>query len=373
MASPTTDFYGAASGQPVAGGRHRLPSWLRNEPVGKLVQVPGSIHAGLYPGESPTNQYGTSQTRLAFSGAALKNATLIIPASGGHMDSSDNSVTAIDLSQDSPSWSILCAATPDASRSQNVSHYADGKPSSRHLYWTAHFNPQKNRVMLYGATFVYGTAVQFPTIDGFNMESNTWDSAGTHPSGPGSSIEGFCIDEYGNAWGMAQYDLFKIDVSTGTVTNTLHFGSTVRAKPMCWDTTRKHLFSLCYGDGEGGSSGISANVFSSNGTVRTQITIADSSAKTQFLSDVPPYAGMDYDATNDCYWFYSGGASAYPRLYKITPNATATWDMSMHSFASGSASLVAGVKCSRFRYVDRLKSLVFMPNATTQLLMMRVA
>lgn len=369
----TNDTYSAASGVTIHGGRSGLPSWLSGQPVGKVVAVPGSIHAGLYPGESPTNQYGISQTRLAYSGGALFGSKFIIPASGGHGNSSDNSVTAIDLNVDSPAWGILCAATPDASRASNVAYYSDGKPSSRHLYWTAHFNPQKNRVMLYGANYVYGSAVQFPTVDGFNLANNTWDVAGTHPSGPGSSLEANCIDEYGNAWGMSQYNLFKIDVTTGSVTNTLTFGSTVHAKPMCWDSNRKQLFALCYGDGEGGSSGINANVFSSSGTVRTQITLADGAAKTQFLADVPAYAGVDYDPVNDCFWFYAGSASAYSRLYRITPNATSNWTIDLYSFASGSLSLVAGTKCNRFRYVAALKSLMFMANATSEILMMRTS
>ena len=115
-------------------------------------------------------------------GQEVAKRALEIAAAGGHNDSYDNRVVSLNLASDTPSWTVRLAASK--SFAQNVAYYADGMPSSRHVYSSLHFVPQVNRLMLFGTRAAYGAAWDFPKVDAFNLDTNKWDAAGTFADMP---------------------------------------------------------------------------------------------------------------------------------------------------------------------------------------------
>ncbi len=365
------ESYTVASGGTISGGRYRLPLWARGVDVGQIIQIPNSHHSGTYPGEAENAYSGArSQTRLAYSGAGLVRGKYALGAPGGHGDSSDNSFTIFDLLQDYPDWVILHMYS--AVVQADVPYYPDGTPSSRHTYWSTHWNPFYQRMMLYGARSVYGSAVHYDTCDGFNLETNQWDPAGTYPN-TGAAM---CVDEYGNAWEKTAYALKRIDVATLDQTITHTSVTAIHASPIEWDSKRKQLFGLCQGDGFGTGTTIYASVFSNNGTVYQPITLSPGAALDLFIAENTSYLGLQYDPINDVFWAYNGRAGYGNSIYKITPNAGTTW--TIESFVSAVGSVVpvdmpGPGALNRFRYVPELGGLVWLARADVDMYYIRTS
>ncbi len=119
---------------------------------------------------------------------------------------------------------------------------------------------------------------------------------------------------------------------------------------------------------------LSASRFALPLMTQVSITINDGPALAQLKSDMPTYAGMDYDPDNDHFLFYCGQAGGEGRVYVVTPNATTTWDMSILPLGPGSVTPPAapgsGVH-NRFRYVPRLKGFMLLPNKMDTIFFLR--
>ncbi len=121
------------SGQVNQCGAPSSPAWLAGHAVNEWFAIPGTAGAG-----------GLNVT--AYSGMALREATseIVIAATGGHHDGNDNSVISLPLAVDAPTW--VTRKGPSQVPADNVSHYADGTPSSRHLYHSIHVIESLHRV-----------------------------------------------------------------------------------------------------------------------------------------------------------------------------------------------------------------------------------
>jgi hypothetical protein len=348
------------------------PAWIQGHPLDAWFPIPGTVHAGspAAPADDPANIYASSNARLAYSGMALRGNEIILAADGGHSDYSGNEVTSIDLSADAPAWQMRSPASP--SPSPDVAYYSDGKPSSRHTYWSTIWNEQHNRVMLHYTRFAYGSAVSFRASNGFNLDTNTWDPAGTWADGYSAG----CADTDGNvyAMGVDYFTLMKWTAATDSWATVETYADAINVNPVCFDPKRTHLFALAWGDGQGDGSAMSA--FKIAGTLKTPITFNDSAGLTQFMADKPNYAAMEYDPKNDKYYFYEGADGRTDRVYVITPNDTAVWDIAILPLAASSvtppAVKGAGVM-NRFKYVAALNGFVLMAAGTSELYFLRTA
>lgn len=347
----------------VAGG---MPAWLSGAAVNEWIAISGTTHAGS--AGDPTSD-GRSTSRLAYSGAGLVGAELVLAACGGHGDYSGNEVTSIDLSQDSPTWTLRLART--ASVTADVAYYGDGRPSSRHTYWSTHYSTTRSRLMLHRSRFVYGSAVSFNDSNGFDLGTNTWDADGTWADG---STPG-CRDAYDNVWAFtnSQHSIRKWTAATDTWSGDLGtWGSETLGYPLAHDSSRDKLFALSIGNGEGGGSGVSAHRFSMDGATRDSISFNASSAFTQFGTDAGIHAGMDYVPVLDKFLWYSG-AGATSRVYVITPNSGTTWDMTILSATGVTPAAIQGSGIfSRFRYVASLRGFVCMGSGAASVNFLRV-
>ena len=349
------------------------PKWLDGRPLDTWFAIPGTVHAGspAAPADDPNDIYASSNRRLSYSGMGMRGNEIILAANGGHGDYSGNEVTSIDLSADAPAWVLRSPASP--SPTEDVAYYSDGRPSSRHTYWSTIWNAQRNRLMLHYSRFVYGSAVSFPASNGFDLDTNTWDPAHTWSDG----FSAACADANGDvyAMGVDYFTLKKWTAATDSWSDVVTLGDAINVNPVCHDSKRDYLFAMAWGDGQGNGSP-ALNAFTIAGAVKTNITFAPSAALTQFQADAPPYCAMDYDPVNDKYYFYEGGDGHTDRVYVVTPTVAAVWQMDILALGAGSAMPPAAVGSgifNRFKYVPALRGFVAMLSGTSELWFLRTS
>ncbi|RTL44440.1 MAG: hypothetical protein EKK53_07460 [Burkholderiales bacterium] len=339
------------------------PAWLAGKPIGQWIEIPNTAGAG-----------GSAVD--AFSGMAVNDLTseIIIAAAGGHGDSSDNRVVSISLAADAPAW--VQRSAPSTTVAANVAYYADGLPTSRHTYQSIHFVPQINRLMLFGTYGAYGSAWAFPTVDGFNLDTNKWDKSGTYGDMPGGFYGAGMIRATGEVVSTQLKKKWSPVTRAWTdfVTNA-NDQAPVRW-PVAYDSRRNQLFSLQWGDGQGVGSGVVANRVPLDGSLVVPVSFNASAALSQFQADQPAYAGMDYDPDGDRFLFYAGAGAAAGRVYVVKPGDGNVWDISVLNTGTtkvpASPASGSGIN-SRLRYVPALRGFVLLAQASANLYFLRTA
>jgi len=155
------------------------PAWRQGLPIGQFVAIPGTGMASLGV---------KSVTINAWNGLVpIPDGRWVSPANGGHADSSDNGVYQIDLGKDAPAWSVLlpCSAAADIptlaeAQAQPTPFYKDGRPASRHSYFSGRYIAQMGVVYPFAAA-LWGAANAAAVFDRFDLTANKWDAAGTNP------------------------------------------------------------------------------------------------------------------------------------------------------------------------------------------------
>jgi hypothetical protein len=357
---------------PAASTRQGLPAWLAGKAIGECIEIPGSGGAG-------------GAAAGAWGGYAVRHDTneIFLVAQGGHGDSYDNRVTSLNLSNDAPGWVLRNPPTPANQLVVAANYYADGKPSSRHIYDHAHWVPQVNRILQIGGRGTWPNGGDVSASDGFNPDTNEWDPPGTWTFTLGIGY-GVAVDHvHGHIWTNG---LRRFNPKTNTYDRAVAGSSAAQVRyPTVYDSLRDQMFCLMFGNGQGANldQGIQASRFPTSGVGQFAVTFNASAAYTQFLAQSNPakgYAGMTYDSDNDKFYWYSGQAGHENELYVITPppvgNPTAAWDMSLFVFASGSASLpttpLAGLN-GRIKYLPLLKGFILCPTGTGKIYFVRTA
>jgi hypothetical protein len=354
------------------------PAWLRSVPLNRIVEIPGTVLAGSpgAPADRADNFACESNSSIrAYSGMALRedSSEVFVAAAGGHRNGSDNSVRSVQIALDNPVWRMRNPPSPVSARSDDVPYYTDGKPSSRHTYWSTQWIPQRQRVMLFGSRFVWGNAVSFQDVNGFNPASDQWDKDNTWADGYNVACKETAT---GNCWAAGgRGGLFRWTAATDTWTQTASFPELL-PYPIAHDSLANRLFSLAWGDGQASGTGVSAFVVTNGGTTRTAITFAPSAVYSQFQADKPAYAAMEYDPDNNRFLFYAAQPGAVDRIYVIKPNDSTLWDMSLLPLDGGSvmpADAGLGGLVNKFRYVPALKGFVLMTTSVNNLYFLRTA
>jgi hypothetical protein len=327
--------------------------------VGQWIEIPGTAGAG--------------GAVLAYSGFAYNELTneILIAAAGGHLDSADNRVVSLRLTADAPTWTLRMA--PSTLTKYDVPYYPDGKPTSRHVYSSLQFVPQVNRLMLFGCRGAVGNAYTFTTVDAFNLDTNTWDPAGTWADTPIGDQGAVMVRGSGEVWST---NLSRWSPVTRSWTKPITNRTTDQVRwPIAHDSRRNQLFTLNWSDGMGFSTqAMYATVVPCNGSVQTGIAFTPSAALDSFIADKPTYSAMDYDPDNDRFLFYCGQGAGAGRVYMVKPNEGATWDLNFLATTGNlpPATPGDGVQ-NRFRYVSALKGFVLLPKGTSNLFFIRTA
>lgn len=337
------------------------PAWFAGSSLHQWIEIPSTAGAG-------------GAALGAFSGIAYNEATneVLVAGAGGHLDSSDNRVVALRLTDDAPRWRLLLGGSTTVK--MDVSHYPDGRPTSRHTYNTTHYIPQLNRVIMFGVRGAYGNAHSFPNVDGFNLATNSWDPAGTFANAPVGHLGAVWIRATGEVWSnnLARWSPVT---KTWTLPITKRSGDQSRW-PLAHDSSRNQIFSLQWADGMGYSTqALFASRVPVNGSEQISVKFNPSPALTSFIADKPTYAGMDYDPHNDRFLFYCGQGVGAGRVYAVAPNAGNVWDMSILKLVPGAtvpATPSSGVS-NRFRYIPALRGFLMIPHGKSNLFFLRVA
>jgi hypothetical protein len=340
------------------------PAWAANAPLNAWMEIPGTGGAG-----------GTHAD--AYSGwAKLPNGKIAITLAGGHGDGTRNSTVIIDMLANAPAWVEIGAPSP--TNSYDVAYREDGKPNTSHTYYATMWVPAMNRLMRIGSIYTSGELTRiFPTVDGFDLASKTWAPAGTYPNVPVGG-QGFGYNPVTNQvlLGDKYYNPLN-----GAVTNIATGGVNMPRSPWAWDTKRNQFFGICLGDNQRYSLSLGVLAAKISGTTASAITIADSLAKSQFASEYPEYAALEYDPVNDCYLLYCGaptptGASTAGHLYKIKPNDSSVWPIDFFNYGSGGITPVSSVSSgvlNKFSYIPELKGFVMMATKSANLYFLRTA
>ncbi|MDP2271229.1 MAG: hypothetical protein Q8K32_10895 [Archangium sp.] len=333
------------------GSAANLPAWRRDAGTHQWIEIPNTSGAG----GAAIDAWGALAENKA-------TGELYIAASGGHSDSSDNRVVSISLMNDAPAWVLRKA--PSASVQTDVLYYADGLPTSRHLYQHLHYLPARNAVLLGGCRFGYGGGTPTgPGMDLFDLTTNEWLPRMTFPDITPFSAYAVEVDGEGRVWTSVgqRFDPASLMWSPpGT-------GPGLGRFPQATAPSRHAIFNLQYGDGQGYdlNLGVNARLLDTQTGNSVSITFNPSQALTELTTAQPNYAGMDYDAANDRFLFYSGVETG--KVYVITPNAGTVWELSVLSVTGmPSVSVGAGIN-KRFRYLPTLGGFVLLTSRSSNL------
>jgi hypothetical protein len=332
-----------------------LPLWRRGLALNQWSEIPGTSGAG-----------GAAVDAWGALAENKTTAELYIAASGGHSDSSDNRVVSISLMVDAPAWVLRHVSSPNPVA--DVLYYPDGLPTSRHLYHHLHYLPAFNAVLLGGCRFGFGGGTPTgPGMDAFDLSTNKWLPRNTFADITPFNEYVVEIDQTGAAWTPSGLR-FVASTNTWSKPGT---GVGLGRFPHATAPARSSIFSLQFGDGQGFdlNLGVVARRLNTTTGNSEAITFNPSPALTQFTAAQPNYAGMDYDAANDRFLFYSGGEPG--TVYVITPNTSTTWDISLlPTTGVPGAPGGAGVN-KRFRYLPSLAGFVLLPRSGTNLFFLR--
>lgn len=336
--------------------------------VGEWRQIPGSalssapISVKTYPSLGAT---GPQSKVVAWCGLAIdtRDSSIYSAAGGGHGDYAGNEVNRIRLADASPTWSERRAATAASQVIASASHYADGRPTSRHSYYGVVMNQMRGRVMLMAGSR-WGDGYQINSMDGFNISSNDWDSAGTWPNVPSAVPMYYAATivenkATGDIYAFANYRVFKWDNNSNTWITLVNSGSIYGYEAAsALDTKRGRVLIL---GGLGGDRGL--------------YTLGSSSTQAVTLSGSGAGAfggtgnGMVYEPTLDAYLVRTPGAGG--NVYRIDANTFAV--SALTTSGGGSVPSSQNGVYRRFLYAPGLGGVVYCPTFDSNMWFLRTA
>ena len=131
--------------------------------------------------------------------------------------------------------------------------------------------------------------------------------------------------------------------------------------------TNDRLFAVTWGNGEANGTGTSASIYTSQGTVKTDLSIAGTGVSA-FEADTPAYASLVFDPDGERFLFLAEGATA---IYQMEISGTV---LTITVLSTTGESLPASVYTwGRMAYISEFKSVVFMPAGNTNLYAMKLA
>ena len=295
--------------------------------------------------------------------------------SGGHNgNNSTNRAMALDLTANAPAWAQVKASGSFSGYDGEVSGYlVDGSPGPRHLYTGIIWWQERGAYLMGGNAWANSGNGNWLTNDGYIRDSNTWEAAGTYASRQ-NALDGntfFSIRDPATGTIYLTGDSSAAGgkkITTSALTTLASWYSTGGAATSigggAFDTSRNVVFQLFSGSYRvtGDTSTIALTI--STGGTKTAISFNSSAAWTQWQANVAKFLSpwLVYDAGRDCYYWYNGNAGNVTgeagTIYKITPNGTSTWDMSLISPGGVSPVAHSTGTLNRFYYASRWNALL---------------
>lgn len=360
---------GSLSTPPVRAPDSRpLPSWAAALPLFEWYEIPGTElqRSDAWTGY-PGSKGGSKRGILAFSGGAIKaRGSELFIAGGGHTDYSGNEIFSIVLGSERPKWTrrinpSVAPPLPD----RNVAYYDDGRPASRHTYWTLQFIEQRNLLFFFGAPALWARVGRTEDVlDAFDPSTNDYLPAGRLPGYPGIAnyATGIAKDAEGNVYVhiLRTGELVRWNQSSNTWTSFGMRGKYQYETPYAIDTRRGHMFRLSNGK-------VPAAYFDlAHGAAKVDVIV-----KGQAADQAGGSGQLVYDSGADVFWFWKRGDS---RLYRIHPE---TWEATVQptSGVEPNNARVTSIHNTygRFNYAPELSGLVFMRDEATNVYFIRTS
>jgi hypothetical protein len=332
-AGDTTPDIGAlqATGEaPIYG--NTLPQYVKDIDIsgGPAWSQLSNSESILENVESSVGSYNVLLAWNSWAGDPIRCA--VYAMGGGHNDYGGNEFYEISFNRSTPT--AIRRLNASASVQNNQTHNDDGRPQARHTYWGEAFNEQDDKIMLAGGAR-YNNGFPLITTDSYNIGSNNYSPAGTHPNmqtGWDVADMVFCAnpftgdligpDSSGNelpsTWTRSS-NTWVPSNSTGTKPNVGNgFTSTA------FDTKRNGMFEV-------GGSQNGHHFYDVTTKVWTEITISGAEATTvqNSLS-----MGMIYIPSLDAFLLKAVGANG--TVYKIAWTGAATMTATVFSVSGGS-------------------------------------
>lgn len=330
-----------------------MPTWRQGIAVGEWRQIPNTAMSSAPLAVAVPGSTGPQSKVIAWTGFAVdtRDSSVYSAANGGHMDYAGNEVNRLRLSDNVPAWSEPRPSSSSTQVRMSTTHYADGRPTSRHTYYGTAMNEVRGRVMVIGGSR-YGDGYQLQTIDGYNIASNDWDPARTYPDAFAEITQDYAMavaeqKSTGDLYVFSQWNVLRWSSSanawTRRLTGTTLYGHSSAA---AFDTKRNRVLVVGGNAGDHGYYDVAGNKV---------VTVTFSGANAG--SVMGSANGMVYDPLLDAYLLRKPGAGS--TVYRINAE---TFAVSALSTSGGNAIPAAenGVY-TRFLYVPKLKGVVLVP------------
>jgi hypothetical protein len=331
-----------------------MPAWRQGQAVGEWRQIANSALSSAPRAVSASGNTGPQSKVIAWTSFIIdtRNSAIYSAANGGHHDYAGNEVNRIGLLDGAPRWTEPRASTPMSQISDDVSHYADGRPTSRHTYYGAVMNEVRNRAMVVGGG-IWGNGNGTSAVDGFNLSSNDWDAKGSYANAPSeyTSAFGNAVAQHratGDIYVFGGFAVARWSNASNSWSRLLSGVSTYgQSSASAMDTARNRILVVGGENNDRGLYNVASNTM-------TNVSFTGPNA-----GDVGGTAnGLVYDPGLDVYLLRKAGAGN--TIYRINAQ-TFYVDTLPNTNGSSVPSSTNGVY-RRFLYVPQLKGVVYFPS-----------
>ena len=336
------------------------PVWRRT--IGKFTwrEVAGTSMTTVTVPDPFTGTPSASTARIdAWNGLAANrdNNRVYLANAGGHADWAGNEAYEIDLQDDLPHWRLLRGSTMAPDVQLAVNYYADGRPSSTHLYYALQFVRAKARIFKMCSGSVWGSGNESNNfVDAFSLANNDWDPAGTWPLTPNGGVETAVIgrpyaqhpdtDDIYTFFTGAFRKWSAVDGTWSQLGSKPSYANDdiVYSAPSAVDPTRKRvLYALnAYRPGQGLNVAI-------NSTTVADVVFTGPAAATATNS-----AGLGFVPSEDAFFLKTGTGGTVIRI-----NA-ATWEATEVVTTGVAPPNAANGVWTRWLYLPRLKGFAYL-------------
>ena len=354
---------GGGSPGPVDGG---TPAWRQGLAAWQWVELPGSALSNQRVAD-PFNGTMVAPTQRinAWNGLAVNrdNNRVYLAGAGGHADWAGNEAYEIDLQADQPRWRLLRGPTPGTAISIEVEYYADGRPSSTHLYYALQYVRSHGRIFRLSAGSNWGSGnFSSSNVDAFSLASNDWDPAGTWQGGmpAGGNIgrpyaQHEATDDAFTFFGgsFRKWTASTAMWSTLAARPSYAGNDVVSESPSAVDTTRQRVLFTRNAYRVMQLQGL---VVTFSGTsMASDVTFTGPGA----ASAIQQQAGLEYLARDDAYFLKTSTGGAVTRINASTFEATV-----QPTTGPTPPDAVNGVY-NRWRYLPLLRGFMYLPSGSS--------
>lgn len=348
-----------------------LPAWVNALSVGQWFELQNTAITKVNPSPVPAGNTGPRSKIDTWTSLGLDTRTSKVysVAGGGHSDYSGNEVDVLDLETATPAWSQVMP--PSSSVGNCNSFYPDGSPASRHSYYGLTFNEFNDRFMLFGGVPWCSAGGFDNAVASYNISANAWSAPTTHADLPSAynTEAAYAVNPLtGDVYGAANFNFgrwTRASGANGTFVVLNPSGSAPKgdSTPSAMDTTRGRILFL------GGNNTpkdhhlytISSNSFTTiavTGSVSADVSAVANGVNTALL----------YVDALDSFLVKLDGAGG--TVYQINPS---TFEVSQFATTGGSSipTTVNGVY-NKFRYVPRLRGVIYVPTGTDNAWFLRI-